>query len=160
MCQVRPTTVKLAWQWNVVTLSGDILRLHLWCAAIMHMPPWITPNWFDSLYVCGKYCIQIMDIALYLLAQRWLGFFLCCWMWLRRTWWRHPMETFSALLVICAGNSPVPGEFLAQRPVTRSFDVFFHLRLNKRLSKQSWGWWFETLFCQLWRHRFGLTNAC
>ena len=55
------------------------------------------------------------------------------------------METFSALLAICAGNSPVPGEFPTQRPVTRSFDVFFDLRLNKRLSKQSWGWWFETL---------------
>ena len=39
------------------------------------------------------------------------------------------METFSALLAICAGNSPVPGEFPAQRPVTRSFDVFFDLRL-------------------------------
>ena len=47
------------------------------------------------------------------------------------------MEAFSALLVICAGNSPVPGEFPAQRPVTRSFDVFFDLRLNKWLSKQS-----------------------
>ena len=55
------------------------------------------------------------------------------------------METFSALLAICAGNSPVPGEFPAQRPVTGSFDVFFDLRLNKRLSKQSWGWCFETL---------------
>ena len=62
------------------------------------------------------------------------------------------METFSALLAICAGNSPVPGEFLAQRPVTRSFDVFFDLRLNKRLSKQSWGWWFETPSRPLWRH--------
>ena len=47
------------------------------------------------------------------------------------------METFSALLAICAGNSPVPGEFPAQRPVTRSFDVYFDLRPNKRLSKQS-----------------------
>ena len=55
------------------------------------------------------------------------------------------METFSALLAICAGNSPVPGEFPTQRPVTRSFDVFFDLRLNKRLSKQWWGWWLETL---------------
>ena len=63
------------------------------------------------------------------------------------------METFSALLAICAGNSPVPGEFPAQRPVTRSFDVFFDLRLNKRLSKQSWGWWFETQSGALWRHR-------
>ena len=38
------------------------------------------------------------------------------------------METFSALLAICAGNSPVAGEFPAQRPVTRSFDIFFDLR--------------------------------
>ena len=66
------------------------------------------------------------------------------------------METFSVLLAISAGNSPVPGEFPAQRPVTRSFDVFFYLRLNKRLSKQSWDWWFETLPCSLWRHR----NVC
>ena len=47
------------------------------------------------------------------------------------------METFSALLAICAGNSPVSGEFPTQRPVTQSFDVFFDLRVNKRLSKQS-----------------------
>ena len=67
-------------------------------------------------------------------------------------WWPHQMGTFSALLVICAGNSPVPGEFPAQRPVTRSFDVFFDLRLNKRLSKQSRGWWFETPSPPLWRH--------
>ena len=46
----------------------------------------------------------------------------------------------------------VPGEFPAQRPVTRSFDVFFDLRLNKRLSKQSWGWWFETISRPLWGH--------
>ena len=67
-------------------------------------------------------------------------------------WWRHHMETFSTLLGICAGNSPVPGEFPAKRPVTRSLDVFFDLRLNQRLSKQSWGWWFETLPRPLWRH--------
>ena len=63
------------------------------------------------------------------------------------------METFSALLAFCAGNSPVHGEFPAQRPVTRSFDVFYDLRLNKRLSKQSWGWWSETPSSSLWRHR-------
>ena len=63
------------------------------------------------------------------------------------------METFSALLAICAGNSPVPGEFPTQRPVTRSFDVYFDLRPNKRLSKRSWGWWFETQSRPLWRHR-------
>ena len=69
------------------------------------------------------------------------------------SWWRHQIETFSALLAICAGNSPVTDEFATQRPATRSFDVFFDLRLNKRLRKQSWGWWFETLSRPLWRHR-------
>ena len=69
------------------------------------------------------------------------------------SWWRHQMETFSALLAICVENSPVPGEFPAQRPVTRSFDVYIDLRPNRRLSKQSWGWWFETASWPLWRHR-------
>ena len=58
----------------------------------------------------------------------------------------------STLLAICAGISPVTGEFPAQRPVTLSFDVFFDLRLNKWLSKHSWGWWFETPSRPLWRH--------
>ena len=65
---------------------------------------------------------------------------------------RHQTETFSALLAICAENSPATGEFPAQRPVTRSFDFFFHLRLNERLSKQSRCWWFKTPSRPLWRH--------
>ena len=52
----------------------------------------------------------------------------------RNSWWRHQMETFAALLALCAGNLLVTGEFPAQRPVNRSFDVFFDLRLNKRFS--------------------------
>ena len=51
------------------------------------------------------------------------------------------------------GEFTGPGEFPAQRPVTWSFDVFFDLRLNKRLSKQPWGWWFETPSWSFWRHR-------
>ena len=43
-------------------------------------------------------------------------------------------------------NSPHKGRWRAR------FDVFFDLRMNKRLSKQSWGWWFETPSCSLWRH--------
>ena len=70
----------------------------------------------------------------------------CC------SWWRHQIETFSALLALCAGNSPVTGEFPTQRPVTRGFDISFDLRLNKLLNKQSWCWWFETPSCSLWRH--------
>ena len=68
------------------------------------------------------------------------------------SWWRHQIETFSAFSALCAGNSPVSGEFHAQRPVTRSFDLFFDLHLNKRLKKQSWCWWFETLSSPLCRH--------
>ena len=69
------------------------------------------------------------------------------------------METFSALLAISAENSSVPGEFPAQRPVTRSFDVSFDLRPNKRLSKQSWDWSSETPSSSLWRHRNGYKKA-
>ena len=60
-------------------------------------------------------------------------------------------------------TGPFCGEFTghrsAQSPVTRSFDVFFDLRLNKRLSKQSWGWWFETPSHPLWRHCNVLWNV-
>ena len=52
---------------------------------------------------------------------------------LEESWWRHQMEAFSALLAIYAGNSPVTGEFPAQRPVTQSVGVFFDLRPNKGL---------------------------
>ena len=83
------------------------------------------------------------------------------------TWWCHPMDPFSALLPICEGNPPVIGGFPSQRPVTRSFDVFFNLRLNKRLSKQSRHRWIETpsrsLWCKCydmgWGREFGSTTA-
>ena len=51
------------------------------------------------------------------------------------------------------GEITGPGDFPTQRPVMRSFGVFFDLRLNKRLSKQPWGWWFETPSLSLWRQR-------
>ena len=72
-----------------------------------------------------------------------------CWI---PSWWRHQMETYSALLALCAENSPVIGEFPAQRSVMLSFDIFFGLRLNKRFSKQSRRWWFEMQSSSLWRH--------
>ena len=53
---------------------------------------------------------------------------------------------------LCGGNSPVTGEFPAKKPVMRSFDVFFDLRLYKWLSKQWRGWWFKAPSCPLWRH--------
>ena len=56
----------------------------------------------------------------------------------------------SALL--CSGNTPVADEFPSQRPVTRSFDIFFYLCLNNRLSKQSRDWWYQAPLRPLWRH--------
>ena len=60
------------------------------------------------------------------------------------------METFSALLVFCAGNSPVTDEFPTQRPATRSFGFLFDPRLDQQLSKQWSRWWFETPSRSLW----------
>ena len=80
--------------------------------------------------------------------------------------WRHMAAISRVCLKMTSSNGCIfrvtgplcgeftgPGEFPAQRPVTRSFDVFFDLRLNKRLSKQPRGWWFETPSWSLWRHR-------
>ena len=66
--------------------------------------------------------------------------------------WRHQIEISSALLALCEVNSSVTGEFPSQRPVTRGFDVFFDLRMNRRLCKPSRRRWFETLSRSLWRH--------
>ena len=66
------------------------------------------------------------------------------------SWWLIKLKHFPRHWPLF-GEFTVTGEFPSQRPVTRSFDVFFDLRLNKRLSKQSWVWWFETLSRPLWR---------
>ena len=55
-------------------------------------------------------------------------------------------------LLIYPRQTPVTEEFPMQRSVTRSFNVFFDLRLNKQLSKQSWGWWFAMPLHPLWQH--------
>ena len=84
--------------------------------------------------------------------------------WMRAKWNFHHIWNVMEKFMMTSSNgnifrvtSPLcgeftgPGEFPAQRPVTQSFDVFFDLRLNKRLSKQPWGWWFETASWSLWR---------
>ena len=78
------------------------------------------------------------------------------WMWCGMR--RHHMETFSALLALCAGNSPVTGEFPTQRPVTRSFAVFFDLRLDQQLRKRWKRLWFEAPSRSLWRHCNGVLS--
>ena len=77
-----------------------------------------------------------------------------CWSlsyWQLSSRWRHQMETFSALPAFYEWNPPVSGGFHSQRPVTRSLDVFFDVRLNKPLGKQSRRRWLDTPLRPLWR---------
>ena len=67
-------------------------------------------------------------------------------------WWRHQMKTVSAVLAGCEGNPPVTAGFPSQRPITRSFHIFFDVRLNKRFSKHPKCRWFETPSRSLLRH--------
>ena len=83
----------------------------------------------------------------------------CCWP-CHAIWRRHQMETFSAFLALCAGNSPVTGDLPSKKLVTWRFDVFFDLCLNKRLSQQSRGWWFETPMRSLWHCNDQHLNYC
>ena len=68
------------------------------------------------------------------------------------SWRSHQMGTFSSLLALCEGNSPVTGGFPSQMPLTQSFDILFDLRLYKRLSKLEKRRWFETPSRSLGRH--------
>ena len=68
------------------------------------------------------------------------------------SWWRHQMESFSALLALCEENPPVTGGLSSQRPVTGTFDDFFDSHLNKKLSKQSTRRWFDTQLRSSCRH--------
>ena len=141
------------WKWHSIELenASHTMNKFLYVSISNSLSRWMSKVLGPSLKFSGG----LTKLGLNFLVTRpqnnkpvtlWLKFW-------STSWWRHQMETFSALLAICAGNSPVPGEFPTQRPVTRSFDVYFDLRPNKWLSKQSWGWWFETLSCSLWRHR-------
>ena len=79
--------------------------------------------------------------------------------WDRLSWWHHQMETISALLTDLWCREFTSHQWIPlTKPVMRSFDAFFDLCLNKRLSKQSWGWWFETPSCSLWRYCNDMEN--
>ena len=139
------------WLWSLQYVSsGDTTVL---CIAIeMVIRENCICDTFQTDSLCRNYCFGQLGCLLRALFNGDED--------MHKSWWRHQMETFPAWLVICAGNSPVPGEIPAHRPVTQSFDVFFDLRLNKRLSKQSWGWWFETLSRLSWRHYNGSHIFC
>ena len=76
----------------------------------------------------------------------------CSWSSNTMLWWRHQMEAFSALLTLCVGNPSLTRGFPSKRSVTQSFDVFFGMRLNKRLNKQTRCRWFETPWHSLCCH--------
>ena len=141
------------WPWRTAERGHELI---VWCFHLFKDKPAISVTFVvKGVWLKQKMCFQITkyqkvivqnpniekhskseNCLFYLNKGRWALF--------RCTWWRHQMEISSALLTLFAGNSPVPGEIPAQSPVTRSFDVFFDLHLNKRLSKHSWCWWFET----------------
>ena len=68
------------------------------------------------------------------------------------TWRSRQIKTFSALLALCDGESTGHRWIPSQRPVTWNLDIFFDLRLNKRLSKTSKHRCFDTPSRSLWRH--------
>ena len=124
-----------------------------WAPCLPHEPCYqgnyaITPHRIlckTSLYLCCKlFILARMDAYVGFLRNENMMEAIVS---LAGAWWCHQMETFPALLAICAGNSPVSGGFPAQMPVTLSFDICFDLRLNKR---------FGTPSCPLRRHCNGL----
>ena len=131
----------------VIQMEICSLRFNLWySSALSQVMSWRRTNSMQSLYEIHKaqYGHVICIDGRWKTSKKSINHCLCRnhfsewtdhWSWRRVSWWRHQVETFSALLAICAVNSPITGEFPAQRPVTRNFDVFFDLSLNKRLRK-------------------------
>ena len=126
-----------------------IMVIHLLLYQIFRVHfPWsqgfeITDEIQLDIMVLTELSFSILQIG------KWHPMCIVCKLW---AWWRHRMETFSALLALCEGNPPVTGGFPSQRPMTRSFDAFFDLNLNKQLSTPSIRRWFEMPSRSLWRH--------
>ena len=132
---IKPLNKQSNGQWNEMCgHSCYITVMHCWKAQISSSTG-LGP--FRNKLLPESMLTQISDTIQCNYATRWL-----C----------HQMETFYVLLIFCSGNSPITGEFPTQRPVTLSFDVFFHLCLNRQLSKQWRRWWFEMQPHSLWRH--------
>ena len=74
-------------------------------------------------------------------------------------WWRLQLEIFSALLLLSCGEFTVHWWIPLTKASDAEFEVFFDLRLNKRLSKQSRCRWFEMAVRSLWRHTNGLSPS-
>ena len=147
-----------SWLWSsVVTLLVNC------CPQLLHRG--FTPSaCMVSLMISMEYVSQLLSLYVYLL---WHMQLLCFRLKDNNAWltslFSNPEDAYQSKPIdnvvmfhddvngpLC-GEFTGPGEFPTQRPVTRSFDVFFDLHLNKRLSKQWWCWWFETPSWSLWR---------
>ena len=151
-------------------LLGDLLLIHsLLCYSQVQRPQYLQPPPPlplppprepppQELPPPRQWTIQaILRLTKYHVYGLWSyrSYLLRCWLFVvsnQTTMTSSNGNIFRVTGPLC-GEFTGPGEFPTQRPVTRSFDVFFDLRLNKPLSKQPWGWWFETLSRSLWRHR-------
>ena len=119
--------VKVSYELSSVTLESYLYSasfIAILCMASLYIWPRYNGTWQDIVFtkhqcICKHHVAFRYQFGLIKVSQL--------------SWWRYQMETFSALLAHCAGNSPVTGEFPAQKPVTRSFDVFVDLRSNTRL---------------------------
>ena len=114
--------LKCNYQWKLLLVFCSRLHWVIHLGPIMEMVDRNSPGYFLVSYVmlckmAYMRCWQVLYNNCNSPSPNWCT-----------TWWRHQMEAFSALLAIRAVNSPVTGKFPAQRPVTRSFDVFFDLR--------------------------------
>ena len=133
------------------------------------LAPWTLPSgWYvENCSTCSircnmhyRYCetchcgLQPCTSASELILHQIVVNFKHCQPCLFAIWWRHQMETFLALLAICAGNSLVTGH----EGQWRGALMFFICALNKQLSKQSWGWWFETQWRPLAYHDVVVTS--
>ena len=116
-------------------------------------------------YECSKCVYKVIVSMLFFIDgffQLWMYIVVCAFRAINhfrvRVHWLHRINCATSVMMTSSNGNifrvtgHLCGEFPAQRPVTRSFDVFFDLRLNKWLSKQPWGWWFETPSHPLWRH--------
>ena len=131
------------WWWVMAWTSSKWGKFWLWCS--------INPQNNRALNQC--------------LLHLWSKFgdpsLKCWWIIARTSSWlsdtyththTHAGNDNTRRLKLASGKNKNIIRFPAQKPVTRSFDVSFDLRLNKRLSKQSWGWWFESPSYPLWHH--------
>ena len=150
---------------NLVSLDMKLLIEYVWSTLNSNHDSWlllsvdqtfsrVVVTEVSNISMVVNYWINVRDLHLYPLSSSSNFVF------------RVMLQQLSSIVCVCVCSSneniycvtgplcgEFTGEFPAQRPVTRSFYfIFFYLYLNKRLSKQSWGWWFETSSRSLWRH--------